>query len=95
MSIVGSHFKPVGLTSFSLQLGHSQQGLRLDLSNVKVVDDPGKTFVLGVDLMYGNPAKTMLPWKVELSGRVIIPLRQEDFPWQLTIPLIVPPEARY
>ena len=46
--------------------------------------------------MSGNqPEGPVLPWTIMLSGLVRIPLRRENLPWMVSVPLTVPPEARY
>ena len=65
------------------------------LSKVKVVQDKNRTFIMGVDLMQGCPDKGILPWRLDLSGRIFVPLRRENLPWHVTIPMKVAEPAQY
>ena len=68
----------------------------MELEDVRVAPDQQKTFILGTDVMSGNqPEGPVLPWTIMLSGLVRIPLRRENLPWMVSVPLTVPPEARY
>ena len=53
-----------------------------------------KTFIIGTDIMYGK-GSVVLPWHIVLSGLIKIPLRGEDLPWHVTLPLEIPQERKY
>ena len=93
--VMGKGFNPKWLATIPIQVGTAENGVRFDMVDVRVTDDPNKTFILGVDIMYGSKDLTMLPWEITLSGQIKIPLRREDLPWKITTNLKVPEQHRY
>ena len=66
-----------------------------DIVDARVTNDSNKTFLLGVDIMSGSEDKVMLPWKVDLAGKIEINLRRQDLPWMIFSDLRVLEEYTY
>ena len=93
---MGTRFVPAGLARFTVQVGEPDKGgVRFDVCDARVTNDPNKTFILGTDIMTGTRDQAMLPWKLDFSGRVEIGLRRKDLPWTVFSPLRMPEEFMY
>jgi hypothetical protein len=96
--VKGMKFKTGGLATFTVQLGEPGEGIRFDIVDARVTEDDNRTLLWGMDIMSGSIVdgkRVMLPWKVDLSGKVEIGLRMRGLPAKVTVPLKVLEENVY
>ena len=60
-----------------------------------MTSDKNKTFLLGVDVMSGTKDRVMLPWKVDLAGKMEIGIRKKGSPWTVVADMKVLEENKY
>jgi hypothetical protein len=51
--------------------------------------------MIGADVLYGAEDKSILPFSIHMSGKVVVSCRKEGFPWTLHLRLDVPGEHLY